>query len=123
MYVQHFKSVFEELSKTGIDPDQRINDVREGSDPEVIETIEKDTTVQELYLSILKSAKTDMMIILPTANAFSRQEKLGSLKLAQKAAKEGKVKVRILVPRDGHNQQPSERQMAQEFKNSILMKI
>ena len=63
MYVQHFKSVFEELWKTGIDPDQRIKDIKEGLDPEVIETTEKPAIVQELYFNILKSAKSDMMII------------------------------------------------------------
>lgn len=116
MYVQHFKSVFEELWKTGIDPDQRIKDIKEGLDPEVIETIEKPAIVQELYFNILKSAKSDIMIILPTGNAFSRQEKLGSLQLAQEAVKERNVKVRILVPRNGHNHQTSEKQMAHQLK-------
>jgi two-component system, OmpR family, sensor histidine kinase VicK len=116
-YVQHFKSVFEELWKTGIDPDQRIKDINEGLDTDVIETIEKPGTVQELYLNILKSTKTDIMIILPTANAFSRHEKLGSLRLAQEAAKERNVKVRILAPRNGNNQQTSEKQMAHGLKN------
>ena len=92
MYVQHFKSVFEELWKTGIDPDQRIKDIKEGLDPEVVETIEKPAIVQELYFNILKSAKSDMMIILPTVKAFSRQEKLGSLQLAQEGSKRKECK-------------------------------
>ena len=41
VYVQHFKSVFEELWRTGFNPEQRIKDIEEGLDPEVIETIEK----------------------------------------------------------------------------------
>jgi two-component system, OmpR family, sensor histidine kinase VicK len=45
IYVQHFKSVFEELWKTGTDPSQRIRDIKQGLDPEVIETIEKPARV------------------------------------------------------------------------------
>ncbi len=116
MYVQHFKSVFEDLWKTGIDPHHRIRDIKEGPDLEVIESIEKPAIVQELYFNILKSAKSDIMIILPTVNAFSRQEKLGSLQLAQEATKERNVNVRILVPRNGHNHQASEKQMAHQLK-------
>ncbi|MGA9168935.1 MAG: ATP-binding protein [Nitrososphaeraceae archaeon] len=117
VYVQHFKSVFEELWRTGFNPEQRIKDIEEGLDPEVIETIEKAGTVQELYLDILKSATSDVMIILPTLNAFSRQEKTGAIRLAQEAAKERNVKVRILIPMttiNGH--QPSEKEMKYKLK-------
>ena len=59
MYVNHFKSVFKELWKTGINPDQRIKDIELGLESEVIETIEDLSTVQELYFNSLKSAKKD----------------------------------------------------------------
>jgi hypothetical protein len=59
MYVNHVKSVFKELWNTGINPDQRIKDIEQGLEPEVIETIEDPSTVQELYFNILKSAKKD----------------------------------------------------------------
>jgi hypothetical protein len=46
MYVNHFKSVFKELWKTGIiNPDQRIKDIEQGLELEVIETIEDPSTV------------------------------------------------------------------------------
>ena len=92
MYVQHFKSVFEELWKTGIDPAQRIKEIEEGLDPEVIETIETPATVQELYCNMLKSAKSEIMILFPTVNSFSRQEKLGAIRLAQESSKRKECK-------------------------------
>jgi two-component system, OmpR family, sensor histidine kinase VicK len=116
MYVQHFNSVFEELWKTGIDPAQRIKEIEEGLDPEVIETIETPATVQELYFNMLKSAKSEIMIIFPTVNSFSRQEKLGAIRLAQEAAKERNVKVSILLPRNGHNHQTREKEIAHQLK-------
>ena len=115
MYVQHFNSVFEELWKTGTSADQRIKEIEEGLDSEVIDTIETPATVQELYFNILKSAKNDIMIILPTVNALVRQEKTGALQLAQKAAKERNVKVRILMPRNGSNHQ-TQKEIAHQLK-------
>ncbi|HYA84403.1 MAG TPA: HAMP domain-containing sensor histidine kinase, partial [Candidatus Bathyarchaeia archaeon] len=120
MYVQHFKSVFEELWKTGADPDQRITDIKQGLDTEVIQTIEKPAMVQELFFNILRSAKSDIMIILPTVNAFFRQEKLGSLQLAQRAARERNVRVRMLMPRNGYNHQTSEKEMSDQLKKQYL---
>jgi hypothetical protein len=59
MYVNHFKSVFKELRKTGINPDQRIKDIKQGLESDIRETIEDPSNVQELYFNILKSAKKD----------------------------------------------------------------
>jgi two-component system, OmpR family, sensor histidine kinase VicK len=123
VYVQHFNSVFEELWKTGIDPAQRIKEIEEGLDQEVIEPIEKAATVQELYCNMLKSAKSEIMIIFPTVNSFSRQEKIGAIRLAQEAAKERNVKVRILLPRNGHNHQTLEEiahQLKKQYSNEHL---
>jgi len=120
MYVQHFKSVFEELWKTGADPDQRITDIKQGLDTEVIQTIEKPAMVQELFFNIVRAAKSDIMIILPTVNAFFRQEKLGSLQLAQRAARERNVRVRMLMPRNGYNHQTSEKEMSDQLKKQYL---
>ncbi|HET7389666.1 MAG TPA: hypothetical protein VFJ51_02500 [Nitrososphaeraceae archaeon] len=122
IYVQHFKSVFEELWKTGTDPDQRIKDIKQGLDQEVIETIEKPAMVQELFFNILRSAKSDIMIILPTVNAFFRHEKLGTLQLAQGAAMERNVRVRILMPRNAFNDQTSEKQMSHQLKKQYSIK-
>jgi two-component system, OmpR family, sensor histidine kinase VicK len=120
MYVQHFNSVFEELWKTGTSADQKIKEIEEGIDSEIIDTIETPATVQELYSNILKSAKSDIMIILPTVNAFIRQEKTGALKLAQKAAKERSVKVRILMPGNGNNHQTHQKEIAHQLKKQYF---
>lgn len=119
-YVQHFKSIFEELWKTGTDPHQKIKDIKQGLDQEVIETIENPAMVQELFFNTLKSAKSDIMIILPTVNAFFRHEKLGSLQLVQAAATERNVRVRMLMPRNGFSHQSSEKQMSHQLKKQYL---
>ena len=63
-----------------------------------IEVIPSPTRAQEIYSNIVKSAAEEILWIFPTTSAFIRQDKIGAIQLAQQAAKERNVKVRILVP-------------------------
>jgi two-component system sensor histidine kinase VicK len=63
-----------------------------------IEVIPSSARAQDLYRNIVKSAAEEILWILPTANAFTRQDKMGAIPLAIQAAKERNAKVRILVP-------------------------
>ena len=81
-----------------------------------IEVIESPSKTKDVYLDILKAATKEIMLIVPTANAFVRQEKIGAIQLAREAAKWRNVKVRILMPShklseqvtDNLNQHPDE---------------
>ena len=63
-----------------------------------IEVIESSSKAKDVYLDILKTATNEIMLIVPTVNAFHRQEKIGAIQLARQAAKWRNVKVRILMP-------------------------
>jgi two-component system, OmpR family, sensor histidine kinase VicK len=63
-----------------------------------IKVIENSSKAKDAYLSIVKAARAQIMIIFPTSAAFSRQEKMGAIELAKQAARERNVKVRILMP-------------------------
>jgi signal transduction histidine kinase/CheY-like chemotaxis protein len=76
----------------------RIRDIETRADLADIEVIPSSTRAQEKYLNIVKSAAEEVLWIFPTTNAFIRQDKIGAIQLAQQAAKERNVKVRILVP-------------------------
>src|SRR2546430_4872903 len=52
------------------------------------------------YSLIILSCYFILVNILLETNAFIRQEKIGAIQLAQQAAKERNVKVRILVPKN-----------------------
>jgi signal transduction histidine kinase len=97
-YISHYNSIFEELWKNGVDAKERIMDIEEGVDLADIEVIPSSARAQDLYLGIVKSASEEILWIFPTTNAFIRQDKIGAIQLATKAAKEKNVKVRILVP-------------------------
>jgi two-component system sensor histidine kinase VicK len=124
-YVEHFKSIFEELWKSGIDATERIKDIDAGANLADIEVIPKASSARELYFQLLKDASEEVLLLFPTVNAFTRQEKIviGSLLLSNAELRrrtttlastiEKNVKVRILIPFN----QLIEQKM-QHFKNS-----
>jgi two-component system, OmpR family, sensor histidine kinase VicK len=98
-YVNHFKSVFEELWKSGIDARERIAHIEEGTDLADIEVISSAARARQIYLDALKKAQKKIMILFPTTNAFLRQNKIGVIQLAKGAAEQRNVRIRILMPR------------------------
>jgi signal transduction histidine kinase len=81
-----------------INTTNRIRDIEARVDLADIEVIPSPTRAQEIYSNIVKSAAEEILWIFPTTSAFIRQDKIGAIQLAQQAAKERNVKVRILVP-------------------------
>jgi signal transduction histidine kinase len=98
VYINHYNSIFEELWKNGINAVDRIKDIEQGLDLTYVEVIPSSGKAQEIYLNTVKGATAEVLWIFPTANAFTRQDKIGAIPLAKKAAQERNVKIRILVP-------------------------
>ena len=98
VYINHYNSIFEELWKNGINAVDRIKDIEQGLDLTYIEVIPSSGKAQEIYLNTVKVATAEILWIFPTANAFTRQDKIGAIPLAKRAAQERNVKIRILVP-------------------------
>ncbi|HEU4444440.1 MAG TPA: HAMP domain-containing sensor histidine kinase, partial [Nitrososphaeraceae archaeon] len=98
LYVRHFTSLFEEIWRNGIDGQHRIKQVEERVESD-IEVIQNPDRTEELYWDIVKSAKKEILLILPTANAVIRQERMGIIKYLAEATKSRNVQVRILMPK------------------------
>jgi nitrogen-specific signal transduction histidine kinase len=98
LYVRHFTSLFEEIWRNGIDGQHRIKEVEERVESN-IEVIQNPDRTEELYWDIVKSAKKEILLILPTANAVIRQEKIGIVKYFSEVTKTRNVQVRILMPK------------------------
>jgi nitrogen-specific signal transduction histidine kinase len=64
------------------------------------ELIEDALSVQTLFIDMIKSAKHEVLLLLPTFNAFLREQRLGIIQLLKQGATECAVKVKILVPDD-----------------------
>ena len=97
-YVNHYKSIFEELWKKGVDAVDRIRNIEKGIDLAFIEISESPSRTQDLYLDAIKSAKKEILLIFPTVNAFFREGKMGVIQYAEDTSNKQRVKVRMLMP-------------------------
>jgi two-component system sensor histidine kinase VicK len=98
--VEQQKYVFESFWNKAIPADQRIKEIEEGFVLGSTEVIHSPSRIQELFIHFVESAKEEVLLILPTTNAFLREQRIGIIQLLKKAAIERKVNVRILTPTD-----------------------
>jgi two-component system sensor histidine kinase VicK len=100
--VEQQQYIFDTLWRKAIPADQKIREIEEGIEPEIIETIRDPVEIQMLGFELVKSATYEILIIFSTANAFHRQERAGTMELLKEAAAaEGRrIKIRILTPMD-----------------------
>ncbi|MFI5406695.1 MAG: hypothetical protein ACHQ1D_09315, partial [Nitrososphaerales archaeon] len=98
LYINQYKLTFEELWKNGIDAIDIIEDIERGLDTERVDIISRSNNAETAYLDLLRSSNKEIMLILPTVNAFLRQWKLGVFELITRAAMNRNVKIRMLIP-------------------------
>jgi two-component system, OmpR family, sensor histidine kinase VicK len=117
IYVKHFRSIFEELWKDGVDAKSRIANIEEGVDLADIEVITNAPRAREFYLNAVKNAQKEIMIMFPTSNAFIRQQEIGAVQLAKETSQQRKVKVRILMPKNESTVNQEITQLKASIKN------
>jgi len=61
-----------------------------------IEVIQDQNAIQRLYATLVQSAKSEILLFLPTTSAFLREEKMGIIQSLLDAARRG-VKIRFLT--------------------------
>jgi two-component system, OmpR family, sensor histidine kinase VicK len=97
--VEQQQFIFDTLWSRALPSEQKIIEIEEGIEPEVIETIGNPFEIQKLAFKLVRSAKDEILLVFSTANAFHRQERTGMINLLKEAAERG-VKIRILTPID-----------------------
>ena len=98
--VEQQQFIFDTFWRKAIPADQKIREIEEGIEPEVIETIRNPFEIQKIAFELVKSARDEILLVFSTANAFHRQERTGMIKLLKEAAAERRVQIRILTPTD-----------------------
>jgi two-component system, OmpR family, sensor histidine kinase VicK len=99
-YIDHFRSIFEDLWAKGIDAEDRIKDLDEGTDLTDIEIIQNPREAIERAWEYVKKSKYEILSIFATPNTFRRQVNMGLLQLLKEATEQRHVQVRILIPGD-----------------------
>jgi two-component system, OmpR family, sensor histidine kinase VicK len=98
--VEQQQFIFDTLWSKATPAEQKIREIEEGIEPEVIETIRNPFEIQKIAFELVKSARDEILLVFSTANAFHRQERTGMIKLLKEAAAGRRVQIRILTPID-----------------------
>ncbi|HKR72619.1 MAG TPA: HAMP domain-containing sensor histidine kinase, partial [Candidatus Nitrosocosmicus sp.] len=99
-HINYYTSIFEDLWENGIDAKDIIKDIDMGYDPERIDILSKSKNVHNLYETIVRSSKKEIMIIFPSAGAFIRQHRAGLVSSIFESVKNNNIKLKALVPSD-----------------------
>ena len=80
---------------------QKLREIEEGIIPEIMESKNSPVDIQNKVFDFLKSAESEILVIMSTAKAFHRQTESGTLKLLEEL---GNTKpwiiIKILTPKD-----------------------
>ncbi|MGN6614771.1 MAG: histidine kinase dimerization/phospho-acceptor domain-containing protein [Candidatus Nitrosocosmicus sp.] len=106
--IEHQQFLFETLWNKAIPAEHKIREIEEGK-AHYVKVIKSTERVLDIYLNIIKSSESEIFIIFPTPRAFIRHQK--AILLSKHAARERKVVVRLLIPKDD---------LDNEFVTSIL---
>ena len=86
IYVNHFRSIFEELWNDGIDANTRIASIAADTDLADIEVIQSSSRAGKFYLDIVRNAQNEIITMFPTTNAFLRQYNMGAVEAAKRSS-------------------------------------
>jgi two-component system sensor histidine kinase VicK len=120
--------MFENLWNRAIPVIHKIREIEEGIKPDVIETITDPIKIQNLYLKLLRSATSEIMLIIPTENLMYRHGDIGVFDLLKGIDKDyntkKKIGIRILAPQINNNyyniRQQQQQQQQQKVQNTSL---
>jgi two-component system, OmpR family, sensor histidine kinase VicK len=96
--VEQQQYLFENLWNKAIPAERRINEIEEGIELEKTNVIQDPHNIQKLFVDLVGSARHEVLLILPTVNAFLREHRIGVIQLLIHAVREHSVNVRILTP-------------------------
>jgi two-component system, OmpR family, sensor histidine kinase VicK len=102
--IEQQKYVFDSFWNKAIPAEQRIKKIEQGITLGTTEVIQIPSRTQELFIDLVKSAKQELLLILPTTNSFLRENRLGIIQLLKQASAEHNVNVRLLTPTDDNIQ-------------------
>ena len=98
--INHQRYVFDTFWDKAIAAELRIREIEEDIDLGNTEVIQSPQKIMGLLLNMVKSAKREILLILPTINAFLLKNRIGVIELIIQAVIERHIKVRIITPAD-----------------------
>jgi signal transduction histidine kinase len=121
--------VFDSFWNKSVPAEQKIKEIEEGVVLGKTEVIQSPKDIQHLFINMVRSAKHEVLLVLPTINAFYREERIGIIELLKQASEgDHRINVRILTPTNDiienivsttghHNDKEETTKQKQQIKN------
>jgi two-component system sensor histidine kinase VicK len=97
-FVEQQKFVFESLWNKSTPAEQRIKELEDFYNVGRTEIIYNPTFSKEMLIDLVKKSKNEVLLLLPTINAFLREYRIGVFNYLKDAAQNRKLNVKILTP-------------------------
>jgi two-component system, OmpR family, sensor histidine kinase VicK len=79
--VEHEQYIFDTFWNTSTSAERKIKEIQSDINLGITEIIDNPLRTRELFINLIKSAKSEVMLILPTINAFMREHRIGVIQL------------------------------------------
>jgi signal transduction histidine kinase len=79
--VEHQQYIFDSFWNTSTSAERKIREIQSNITLGITEIIDNPLRTQELFINLVKSAKSEVLLILPTVNAFMREHRIGIMEL------------------------------------------
>ena len=79
--VEHQQYIFDSFWNTSTSAKRKIREIQSDISLGITEIIDNPLRTQELFINLVKSAKSEVLLILPTINAFMREHRIGIIQL------------------------------------------
>lgn len=98
--IEQQQHIFESFWNRAIPADQKITELEEGIVLGTTEVLQDQQVTKEIFVDMVKSAREEVLLFCPTANAFLREQRIGIIDQLVLAASESETgpNVRIIVP-------------------------
>jgi two-component system sensor histidine kinase VicK len=99
--VEHQQYVFDSFWNTSSSAERKTTEIRNDVSFGITEIIDNPSRTQKLFIDLIKSAKSEVLLMLPTVNSFMREYGIGVIQLLEELSSqdEGRaINIRILTP-------------------------
>ena len=98
--IEQQQNIFESLWNRATPAEQKIAEIEEGIVVGTTEVLQDPQITKETFVDMIKSAKKEVLLFCPTANAFLREQRIGVIDRMIEAATTGgtSVNARVIVP-------------------------
>jgi two-component system, OmpR family, sensor histidine kinase VicK len=96
--VEQQKCIFENLWNNAVTQHDKGSSLEVGVDPEEIKVLSDPYEIRNTYLNLIKSAVSEISLIIATPNALQRNYKGGIISMLIEASEKRNVKVNLVIP-------------------------